>query len=140
MMTLRDVFEVYLEICEIDITARAHDLRFEHEWIYGPDVRESRHMWYDRRDGKLTIVDEKINAHGDHKKSGPEMGWGVKTELFPVQILDAKITRFLPSPGLSDPKQKLYVDIELDPITVEILKKTIKGRPVYEEEEQEAES
>ena len=137
-MTLREVFKVYWEIWEIHITARNCIKIFQHEWIYGPEIKESIHQWNRRKEGKLTIVDVKINAHGDPKKGGPEMGWGVKDELFPEQILDAPITHFMPSPGLSDPKQKLYVDIELDPITVEILKKTVKGRSLYEEEQEES--
>lgn len=131
-MTLREVFEVYWDIIEIDITARDHDLRLKHRWIYGPDIRESIHQWHDREAGILTIVDEKINAHGDPKRGGPEMGWGVKENLFPDQILDAKITHFMPSTASKG--DKLYVDIELDQITVEILKKTIKGRPLEENE------
>lgn len=133
-MTLREVFEVYWDITEIHITARDHDLRLEHQWIYGPDVHESIHMWHDRKDGKLTIVDAKINAHGDSTRGGSEMGWGVKEKLFPDQILDARITHFVPSTRSKG--DDLYVDIELDPVTVEILRKTIKGRELETEEDE----
>lgn len=133
-MTLREVFDVYWDITEIHITGRyPPHLEYGHEWIYGPDVHESVHQWHDRKDGKLTIVDTKINAHGDQTRGGSEMGWGVKEKLFPDQILDAKITHFTPSTRSGG--DTLYVDIELDPITVEILKKTIKGRPLEEEEQ-----
>lgn len=131
-MTLREVFEVYWDIWEIEITARNESGLFLHQWIYGPDIRETHGMWNDRKDGKLTIVDGKINAHGDPTRGGSEMGWGVKEKLFPQQILDAKITHFAPSTRSRG--DLLYVDIELDPITTEILRKTVKGRPLEEDE------
>lgn len=133
-MTLREVFEVYWDIVEIHITARNHDLSYLHQWQYGPDIHESIHMWSDRKAGKLTIVDKKINAHGDPVRNGIETGWGVKEKIFPEQILDAKITHFLPSTRSGG--DLLYVDIELDPVVVEILKKTIKGRPLEEENDE----
>ena len=133
-MTLREVFEVWWNITEIHITARDSTLKFLHEWIYAENYRNSIHEYHRMQEGRLAIVDQKINAHGDPTRNGAEMGWGVKEKLFPEQILDAKIVHFTPSVGYSG-GDTLYVDIELDPITVEILRKTIKGRELEQEDE-----
>lgn len=92
MMTLRDLFGVMWAITEVRITAREpEEKRYLHKWIYGPNVHESTHMYYDRMHGKLSIIDGKINAHGDPVRGGSETGWGVKTELFPKALIDAPI-------------------------------------------------
>ena len=91
-MTLRELFEVMWSITELRVTARDPDGTFIHEWIYGPNVYETSHMYNDRIEGKLTIVKEKINAHGDPTRGGSEMGWGVKEKLIPKELLDAPMT------------------------------------------------
>lgn len=93
MMTLKDLFETFWTITEVRITAREPETGiFIHEWIYGPAIGVSTYMRYDIADGKLTVVDGKINAHGDQTRGGSEIGWGVKEKLFPKKLIEAPIT------------------------------------------------
>lgn len=93
MMTLKDLFETFWTITEVRITAREPKTgAFIHEWIYGPAISVSTYMRYDIDDGKLTVVDGKINAHGEPTRGGSEIGWGVKEKLFHKALLDAPVT------------------------------------------------
>lgn len=116
-MTLRDLFEVMWAITEVRITAREpEEHKYIHKWIYGPHVHESTHMYYDRMHGKLSIIDCKINAHGDVVRGGAEMGWGVKANLFPKELIDAPITHL----GVINWKSGEYrveADIEMQELT-----------------------
>ena len=80
-------------ITEVRITAREPETgKFIHEWLYGDQLFISPSMEYDKADGKLTICEVKINAHGDPTRGGSEIGWGVKEKLFPKKLIDAPIT------------------------------------------------
>lgn len=95
MITLRDLFKVFWTITEVDVTAREPDTgKFIHKWIYSEGIteRETIFQYHERMDGKLTLVDVKVNAHGDPARGGAEIGWGVKEKLFPNAMLDAQIT------------------------------------------------
>lgn len=118
MMTLRDLFGVMWTITEVEITARAPDLHFLHKWVYGPEAlqKETSHMFYDRLEGKLTIVETKINAHGDPTRNGSETGWGVKEKIFPAALIDAPVTH-LGVMGVRAGKYRVYADIELPELT-----------------------
>lgn len=117
MMTLRDLFEVFWTITEANITARDADGKFLHKWIFGDKILVSRYMDYDIDQGKLTIVKEKINHHGDPARGGSEMGWGVKTKLFQNDILDAPITH-MTTASRGTGAHDLYADVEMQPLTV----------------------
>lgn len=119
MMTLRDLFGVLWTITEIEITARASDSHYLHRWIYGPEAlqKETRHQFYDRQEGKLTIVETKINAHGDETRGGAEMGWGVKEKLFPAALIDAPVTH-LGVMNIRSGEHRIYADVELPELTV----------------------
>ena len=86
-MTLRELFEVMWAITELHITARDPGSKYLHRWIYGPDAqqKETIHQYHERMEGKLTIVDGRINAHGESTRGGSEIGWGVKEKLFPAE-------------------------------------------------------
>ena len=117
MITLRDVFVVYLPIVEVDITAREPEtLIYIHEWEYGPNINITAHMAYEISKDRLTVEMKKINAHGDTTRNGyPEIGWGVKPEIFPKDLLDAPITSMHVSNYRTG--DKLTVDVEMQRLT-----------------------
>lgn len=119
-MTLRELFNVFWTIVEVKITARKDDGEFLHEWIYGDNISESIHMYHQRMDGNLTIVDRKINAHGDPARGGAEIGWGVKEKLFPKDLLDAPITH-MGAASSAHGTSKVSVDVTMHPLTVAAL-------------------
>lgn len=116
MITLREIFKVFWTITRAEITVRQPDLRFVHKWIYGENINESSHMYYDRISGRLSIIDRKINHHGDDGRGGCETGWGVKEKMFPKDILDAPITHMSVINHHSG-EHTLYVDIEMHELT-----------------------
>lgn len=116
MITLRELFEVFWTITRVEVTARKHDMNYIHRWIYGEDINISSHMLYDCKDGLLSIIDKKINYHGDDGRGGPEMGWGVKEKLFPKELLDARITHMSVVNHHSG-EHTLYVDIVMHELT-----------------------
>lgn len=117
MMTLRDLFEVMWSITELHINAY-DDNRLVHKWIYGPEAlqKETIHQYHERMDGMLTIVEEKINAHGDPTRGGAEIGWGVKEKLFPTALIDAPITH-LGVMNHHSGENRVDVSIELSGLT-----------------------
>ena len=116
MITLRELFAVSWDITELEITAREPEsMKFIHEWIYGEDIHESTHMYYDRMEGKLSIIEGRINYHGEAARGGAETGWGVKEKLFPKEILDAPVTHL--SMYDKGRGKKCRVDIEMHRIT-----------------------
>lgn len=117
MMTLRELSEVMWTITHVTITARDADLKFLHEWQFGPGITESLHMYHKRMAGKLTIVDKKINYHGDPTRNGTEMAWGLKTKELPKELLDAPITHLSIRPSYSK-ETHVSIDVELAPLTV----------------------
>lgn len=121
MITLRDLTNVMYTITHIDITARGPDGKYLHRWMYGPDIKETRHMYHDRLDGKLTIVDCKLNAHGDSGRGGSEIGWGVKTKLIPGVLLDAPIIVLHVLPTFSSKDTDVRVDVAVHPLEVACL-------------------
>ena len=122
MITLRDIFAVTWDITELQITAREPEsLRFIHQWIYGEGIRETTHMYYDRLDGKLTLVSKRINHHGEATRGGAEIGWGVNEKLFPAAILDAPVTHMLMSARSQSRGTECSVDIEMHRLTAETI-------------------
>lgn len=123
MVTLRDLIEVFWDITEIDVTARgAGSGKYLHEWKFGKDIDVSTHMRYAIEEGRLTVVDRKINAHGDPTRGGVEMGWGVKPNTIPKEILDATITHMGVGMYNAGSEAHVHVDVEMQPMTVEALK------------------
>lgn len=117
-MTLRELFEVMWAITELHITARDPGSKYLHRWIYGPDAqqKETIHQYHERMDGKLTIVDGRINAHGESTRGGSEIGWGVKEKLFPAELIDAPI-RHLGVMNIHSGEYKVYADVEMPELT-----------------------
>lgn len=118
-MTLRELFEVFWTITEVSVTAREPETQqFIHRWEYGEGItdRESIHQYHDRKAGKLTLVDVKVNAHGDQARGGSEIGWGVKAKHFPTAMLDAPITHMNVSNKHSGTSH-VSVDIEMARLT-----------------------
>lgn len=125
MITLRELFKVTWDITELTITARAPNMRFLHERWYAPDAerRETTHQMYDRLDGKLTVRNIKINAHGDNARNGPEMGWGVKEELLPKLLIDAPVTHLRMTSAFASTGGGVHVrvDVELKELQAQVL-------------------
>ena len=120
MITLRDLFAVTWNITELDITAREPEtMTYVHRWIYGEDIVENIHLYHERRAGRLSIIDAKINHHGEPTRGGSEIGWGVNEKLFPAEIIDAPMTRLLMTPRLRGNGTGCCVDIEMHPLTAQ---------------------
>ena len=118
MITLRELFRVTWDITVLQIVAREPDsMEFIHEWIYGEDIHESIHMYHDRMEGKLSIIEGRINHHGEPIRGGAETGWGVKEKLFPAEILDAPVTHLSMSSRSRGQGTSCRVDIEMHRIT-----------------------
>lgn len=125
MFTLRELARAMWNITEVDITAY-DNYKFQHEFIFGPHVYETSHMWQRRRDGNLTIIDRKISAHGDPGRRGPEMCWGLKEKEIPKELLDAPINHINIMPAPSG-EHHISICIELPALQAEILKKDLKA-------------
>lgn len=91
-MTLRDLFDVSYRITRVDVTVRDHTSKFLKRYLFGSDINVTWYMNHDIVKGKLTVVDRKINHHGDRARGGSEIAWGVKLDVFPAEILNAPIT------------------------------------------------
>lgn len=127
-MTLKDLLDVLWTVVEVDITARDPEGVFLHEWIYGPDIKVSAHMAYEINKGKLTVVNAKVNEHGNPKGSSIEMGWGVNKKLFPKDIIEALIKHM--TVGNRQRGDVLRVDIEMQPLTVMTLVEDSKQKVI----------
>jgi len=114
-MTLKDLFKVLWTIIEITVTVRDPDGIYIHRWEYGPDIDVSAHMAYEISRKKLTVVNIKVNEHGNPKGNGIEMGWGVNEKIFPKAILEAPIKHM--SVRNRQKGDVLSVDIEMQPLT-----------------------
>ena len=78
-------------------------------------------MYHDRIDGKLTLVDIKINMHGTVKKNGQtEIGWGVNDKLIHKALITAPV-RHLNVINYSSDELEVYADVELSKQKVEEL-------------------
>lgn len=117
-MTLRDLFEVYWTITDVHLTVRDADGKFLHRWIFAEGItdRETVHQRRDRMEGKLTLVDEKVNHHGEPTRGGSEMGWGVRERIFAKSMLDAPIRHMGVMSSLIE-RTSLDVDVEMQPLT-----------------------
>lgn len=117
-MTLREIAAAMWDITHVTVTARDADGKFLHEWMYGPDITESIHMYHERVAGRLTIVEGKINAHGDADRRGfTEIGWGLKPGVIPKDILDAPVTVLHVTPSYSR-ETHVRVDVTMHELTV----------------------
>lgn len=92
MVKLGDLLGIIWTVTELHVSAY-DDYRLQHEWIFGENVKETTHMWHQREQGWLSIIDKKINLHGDIiRKNGLwETGWGVNKKNIPQEILDAEV-------------------------------------------------
>lgn len=132
MITLRELFDVTWDITELDVTAREPEtMTYVHQWLYGDGITETIHMYHERRAGRLSIIEGRINHHGEPTRGGSEMGWGVDEKLFPADIIDAPVTHLVMTPRSRGNGTWCYVDIEMHPLTAQ---KYIKP---FEEEEEE---
>lgn len=122
MMTLNDLFEVCWNITRAEITARDKNLQFIHKWIFGQSIDVSMYMRHDVENGKLTIVDTKLNAHGDTNRSGyTEIGWGVKEKVIPKELRESPVIVLQFSNGMRHEEDCIYADVELHPMSAEVL-------------------
>ena len=120
MITLRDLFEVTWDITKLDITAREPETTtYVHRWLYGEGITETIHMYHERKAGRLSIIEGRINHHGEPTRSGSEIGWGVNEKLLPAEIIDAPVTHLLMMPRPRGNGTWCCVDIEMHPLTAQ---------------------
>lgn len=120
MITLRDLFEVTWTIAELDVTAREPEgMTFIHRWLYGEGITETIHMYHERAEGRLSIIEGRINHHGEATRGGSEIGWGVKEKVLPAEILDAPVTHLSMSLLPQGRGTLCRVDIEMHRLTAE---------------------
>ncbi len=137
MVKLGDLLDIIWRVTELDVRAYYNN-RLQHEWIIGEHVKETVHQWYSRTKGELSIIDWKINSHGDLiRKNGLwETGWGVNKNNIPPAILDAEVTHMLlfDSWYPDHDGKKLSVSVNMDALTVQTLKAELADieRPVYD--------
>lgn len=123
-MTIRDIAEVTWAITTLDITARDESTRYLHRWIIGERAAQEQPagIRWDWRAGRISLMPRKINAHGDCKANGqPEMGWGLKPETVPKELLDAPVT-LLSMRCANGISYEVAVDVLLSALEVEMLK------------------
>ncbi len=127
MVILKDLLYILCDVTELKVWAYS-DFRLQHEWIFGEDIEETIHQYRDRERGVLSIIDEKINVHNDLKRNGTgEMGWGVKYDSIPKEILEAEVTHILLS-GRYTEGRELSVHIVLDEMAVQMAMSELAGR------------
>ena len=137
MVKLGDLLNIIWTVTELNVTAY-DDNRLQHEWIIGKHVEETTYQWHDRQRGILSIIDRKINRHGDQiRKNGLcESGWGVNKKNIPQAILDAEVTHMnlFDSWYPDHDGKKLSVSVNMDALTVQTLKAELAEieRPVYD--------
>lgn len=123
MFILRDLLDAFWTITEISLTARDPDGKFLHEWVFGEDIRLTRHMEYEQDRGRLTFRNVKVNHHGERTRNGPEIGWGVNMKIFPPGVLEAPVRHMSAhSSSMGLEGHSLIVDVEMQEYTVEIAK------------------
>ncbi len=137
MVKLGDLLDIIWRVTELDVRAYDNN-RLQHEWIFGEQVDETVHQWYSRTKGELSIIDRKINLHGDQiRKNGLwETGWGPNKKNIPQEILDAEVTHMNLFDSWYPDKngKKLSVSVNMDALTVQTLKAELADieRPVYD--------
>jgi len=135
-MTLKDLFDVMWDITEAGITCR-NDSKYIHKFIFGPETPWGSGLLYDIKSGRVTAVIGPINAHGIAKgRNNPEIGWGYLEKSIPKELMEAPVVHLLVSSMPKGNGHRVSIDVEIQPLTVEVLKKGLKGwNPVEEEEE-----
>lgn len=128
MITFEELFDVTWDFTEAHITARDENLHLLHKFIFAKDYRPSMFQWYDIKDDKLTVVLGKINVHGEAGRGGQtEMAWGYKSNSIPEQLMKAKVVHLSMSDEHSEGRE-IRIDVELDNMTVELLKHTLADK------------
>ncbi len=132
-MTLTDIFEVTWDITELYITAREEDLTFIHQWIYAPDPGLSIHQKYDIADGKLTVIEKRINVHGKDTRGGPEMAWGVETKAIHKELITAPVSLLMMLPRSQGRGTCCRVDVIMDRQMAKAVAERDKAEPPEDE-------
>ena len=136
MINLKEVFDVTWDITCADITARAEDLSFIHEFIFADkSYFVSSHQWYKIQEGKLTIVPGPINWHGQSVRGTSESAWGFKERSIPKELMEAPITVMSMIERCGGRGKQIRIDVECNEMTVEILKQTLADKALKWEED-----
>ena len=137
MVILKDLLNIMHDVTKLEVWAYA-DYKLQHQWIFGEDIEETIHQYRDRERGVLSIIDQKINVHNEPKKNGTgEVGWCVKLEAIPKEILNTEVLHILLSGRFEG--RELLVYVNMDALAVETVKSELAGkeRPLNEEVEKE---
>lgn len=137
MVILKDLLNILHDVTKLEVWAYA-DYKLQHQWIFGEDIEETIHQYRDRERGVLSIIDQKINVHNEPKKNGTgEVGWCVKLEAIPKEILNTEVWHILLSGRFEG--RELLVYVNMDTLAVETVKSELAGkeRPLNEEVEKE---
>lgn len=137
MVILKDLLKVLFDVTKIQLLAY-DNYKLQHTFIFGTDIDETIHQYRDRQLGKLSIIDEKINVHGDVKKSGvAEIGFNVKLDAIPDEILNAEVTHILLGSRCICDGRELTAYINMSALAVEMAtaKLADKVRPLDQDEE-----
>lgn len=138
MVKLEDLLGIIWTVTELRVCAY-DDYRLQHEWIFGEKVEETVHQRHRREKGFLSIIDRKINFHGDQKRKDGlwESGWGVNKKNIPQEILEAEVWHMnLFDSWYPDHDGKmLSVSVNMDALTAQALKSELAEleRPLPEE-------
>lgn len=138
MVKLEDLLGIIWTVTELRVCAY-DDYRLQHEWIFGEKVEETVHQRHRREKGFLSIIDRKINLHGDQKRKDGlwEYGWAVNKKNIPQEILEAEVWHMnLFDSWYPDHNGKmLSVSVNMDALTAQALKSELAEleRPLPEE-------
>lgn len=137
MVILKDLLNILHDVTKLEVWAYA-DYKLQHQWIFGEDIEETIHQYRDRERGVLSIIDQKINVHNEPKKNGTgEVGWCVKLEAIPKEILNTEVWHILLSGRFEG--RELLVYVNMDALAVETVKSELAGKERQLNEEVEKE-
>ena len=115
MFTLRELLDATWDCTHLSIDLRRPDgqLIRQYEIMDGIDEDTcTTHQWHKWKQGKLVMINAKINHHGKRKKNGQtEMGWGTDFDTIPKTLLDAEVQYFWQKGGGSIDGSWIYAHL-----------------------------
>lgn len=96
-VTLRDLLELTYTVTLISADVRRDDLRLVKSYLIGEGQNienATYHQCKEVAEGRLVMIDRRINDHGKEVRGVSEMGWGTDFKAIPADLLDMKVNHF----------------------------------------------
>lgn len=129
MITIEELFETTHTINRVVIHVRDHKMKLLHTFFFGEGCTPENLIGPYRRDweqGRLSLSNRKINAHGDDTGHGPEMGYGFKKGSIPDELMTAQVTN-LHMRCLNGIDYAIVVDLVVPAMVTEIIKTQLEA-------------